>query len=1058
MAPQLAVTLAAVEIGILGPLRLTVDGEQRTVPPGRQGRLLAVLALHADQVVAADRLVDVVWGDDLPADPANALQWRISQLRKLLGRQAVSRQSAGYRLHVDPAAVDAHRFEQLARQGHDRLAADEPHGAVAVLDEALGLWRGDVLAEFADELWARGEAARLQERWLTATEDRFEAALELGRHAAVLPELEAAVDQHPWRERLRRLLMLALYRDGRQTDALEVYEHGRRVLGEEFGLDPDPQLQQLQRDILGHAEHLAHQPSEAPSAPRSNLPARLTSFVGREEHVVRLRSLLERSRLVTLTGPGGAGKSRLAIETADRLRPPDGVWLVELASVADPDDVVAAIADALDLTGSADLLADTRDLRAELIAALSRRRLLLVLDNCEHVIDVIGGLTVELLGGCPELTVLATSREPLGVTGEVTWSVPSLPSPEDDSLEAVRGCPAAQLFIDRLSSHRSSFELDEPAAASVAAICRRLDGIPLALELASARGRALGVQDIAAGLDDRFTLLGTGERTVEPRHRTLQAVIDWSWELLDDEQRRALAVLSVFAGRFTLSDAERLLGATVCESSRPAQQLLPELADRSLLEAEGQDTARFRMLETIREYARSELDRCEVARDPRTAHAEMMADEADRLEPTDPSCWELDLSHIEGKLDDVRAALHRLLDLGDTATAQRLAGALGWCWWLRGRRAEGSRWLTSALADGVHDDRAALWAGFIRLGDPEAAVGEWLEQASRSTNDTVATWADAFRGMQAAAGGDPDDAARQLAAAGERAAAIGGWPQAMVLLLDGVVAFGQGHLDRAEPIVGRAEELFTQTGAWWGRLFTSDVLAHIAQARGDYADAAERREQMLQLAQRHGMIEAEAAQSLHLGNLAALHDEYERAREHHQRALRLAERSRDRSLVALASNGAGMGARRRGDLDAAEQLHRRAAELYDRLQLADGAAFAHAGLGFVADQRGDREAALHAHRSGLERARHTGDPRAVALALEGVAGALTEADPRRAAQLLGAAEQIRDDVGASLPAPERADVDRIGQRLSEALGDRCATLVDQGRSLSIDAAQELAAA
>ena len=1046
------------EVAILGPLRLSLDGAQRAVPPGRQPALLAALALRADQVVSAHRLVDVVWGDDaLPANPANALQGRISQLRKIVGRDAISQETAGYRLRLDPAGVDAHCFEQLARQGHDRLAAGDARAAITLLDQALDLWRGSALAEFVDEPWARGEAARLEERRLVAVEDRFEAALALGRHATALPELDATLAQHPLRERLRKLVMLALYRLGRQSDALETYEEGRRTLEEELGLDPGPELQQLQRDILTHADHLIPAEVEQPAQQRSNLPGRLTSFIGRDEHVTQLRTLLDGSRLVTLIGPGGAGKSRLAVETADGLTPPDGVWLVELAEVADPDDVVPAIADALGLTGSAGLLAEARDQAEQLAAALRPRRLVLLLDNCEHVIDAAARVVTQLLTRCDGLTVLATSRERLGVAGETVWSVPSLPTPPDDTVEAVGASPAAQLLVDRLARHQPRFELGAETAPAVAAICRRLDGIPLALELAAARGRVLGVDDIAGGLDDRFELLVGGGRALLPRHQTLEAVIDWSWELLDDQQRTALAALSVFAGRFGLADAQRLLDAAVDPGPTPPRQLVADLAERSLLEPDGQLSVRFRMLETIRAYASSKLAERDVAEDPRAAHAALMIDKADALYPSDPARWDLDLRLVDELLGDVRAALHHAADRDDDVSVQRLAGALGWYWWLRGRREEGTRWLEPATISEVHDDRAALWAGVLLLGKPHPQVMGWLERASRSSDPTVGLVAEGCAALHLAIRENVDAGLERLSDLLDRARSVGGWPEACAWLFLGLTDLARGDLAQGSANVTRADEQFERAGASWGQLLASDALASLAEIRGDYREAVDRRERALAVARRLAMSENEVVQTIHLGNLATLEDDRQRARGYHERALHLADRTGQASLTALACNGSGLGARRRGDLDEAEDYHRRAATVYDELEEWGGAAFAHSSLGFTLEQRGDHHAALEAHRVGLGRATKAGDPRAVALALEGVAGALVAVDPDRAARLLGAAEQIRDDLQAPLPTRERFDVDRIHSALAEALGDRRAALLAEGRLLSAEQATRLAA-
>lgn len=606
-----------VRYGILGTTQaLRDDGTVLPVGGARLRALLTVLALRPGRTVPVGVLVDEVWDGEPPADAPAALQALVGRLRRAIGHQAVASAESGYRLAAEPEAVDLFRFERLAGEGARALAEGDPARAMSVLDDALALWRGPALADLPDRYAA---AARWTARRLDARRDRLAAALRLGRATEALPELTALCGEHPLDEPLQALRLRALRDAGRTAQALAAYDEVRTLIADRLGTDPGTELTTLYGELLRQEPAPPAPVKPSAPAPLGNLRARLTSFVGRESEMAALRDDLSRGRLVTLLGPGGAGKTRLSQEVADTVDPgtwPDGVWLAELAPVDDPEAVPEAVLAALGAretvlsgAGSGELRAAERasgDERAagESLARLteycSRRRMLLLLDNCEHVIEAAAALADHLLARCPGLTVLATSREPLGVPGEAVRPVDPLPDPTALRLLAERGAAARPGF---------RVDADEATALAGAEICRRLDGLPLAIELAAARLRMLTPQQIADRLDDRFRLLTSGSRTVLPRQQTLRAVVDWSWELLDDDERVTLRRLSVFAGGCTLEAAEAVC-ADGSGGAGDAARLLGSLVDKSLVVAAPAEDGqmRYRLLETVGEYAAERLE------------------------------------------------------------------------------------------------------------------------------------------------------------------------------------------------------------------------------------------------------------------------------------------------------------------------------------------------------------------------------------------------------------------------------------------------------------------
>jgi predicted ATPase/DNA-binding SARP family transcriptional activator len=747
-----------VHIALLGELEVHGDDGTELVVKGAKLRsLLAVLALHAGRSVPADQLVEAIWGEDPPAAVRNGLQGLVSKLRTALGSTGfVSMRGGGYALELPPEAIDVHRFDRLIAAGRSAMDAD-PAAAIALFVEAEALWRGDALSEFAFDDFAATEITRLSELRLAAVEDRLDLELHLGRDRAAIPELESLVSAHPLRERPRGLLMVALYRDGRQADALRVFQDGRRILADELGLDPGPELRRLEAAILDHDVSLKRPAptaadAERPPVGRPALPAALTPLIGRETELRELTQLLGEHRFVTLVGPGGVGKTRLALEAArDRAVTLDGgACLVELAAVGDPAGVRSAITTALDLPDP-----------TRLPAMIGDRELLIVLDNCEHVITAAAEVAEDLLRRCPRLQLLATSREGLRVGGETIWLVPPLAA--DD---------AAELFIARAQAAGARVGPVDEVRVAIAEVCARLDGLPLAIELAAARTRAFSIEQISSRLNDRFRLLTGGSRTALPRQQTLRAVVDWSYELLFDDEQRVFERLSVFPGGCDLATAENVCADDSLAASELAD-IVQALVDKSLVIAvPSGDGLRFTQLQTLAQYGHEKLAErgdAERIRDAMAAHfGRLCARSAAAFIGDDQRSW---LISVDRERDNMRGALEWAVANDDAETALTIAGGASWPHWLAGTSVEGKRWLDDAFAcRGTASDRARALAltgrGLIcfQLGEP-ASVDADLKEALAifRAHVDVASMAltYSFYAEVAAARGDRDEARRR---------------------------------------------------------------------------------------------------------------------------------------------------------------------------------------------------------------------------------------------------------------------------------------------------------
>ncbi|MFD3556574.1 BTAD domain-containing putative transcriptional regulator [Streptomyces goshikiensis] len=738
---------AVVRVELLGPVQVYADdvpGAGATpveVGGPRLRMLLARLALGGGRTVTADTLVDGLWGEAPPADAANALQALVSRLRRSLrGAAAVESASGGYRLSVRPEDVDVHRFEDLAARGRRELAAGRPGEAAPLLGTALGLWRGEALGDVLDAPFARPAATRLDALRTAAAEDRFDAELRLGRYGEVLSDLEAAGAARPLSERVAGLRMRALAAAGRQSEALAVYEAIRERLGDELGVDPSAELREVHLALLrGKLET----PAERAQATPSPLPARLTSFVGRDTELGGLARQLDRGRLVTIVGPGGAGKTRLSYEAAtrDRAHARGRVWFVPLAGVSAPDQLADAVLGALSSTdgGLYDAGQGQRATPVERMAGLfGSGDALLLLDNCEHLVEAAAELAAELLDQLPELRILATSREALAITGESLCHLGPLdvPTGSPEPAEAAQS-PAVRLFVDRAVGVRPDFTLDDRTLDAVVEVCRRLDGMPLALELAAAKLRSMSVEQIARRLDDRFRLLASGSRTALPRQRTLLALVEWSWDLLDEPERILARRLSVFPGGATVSALE----AVCADPSLPAGDIpyvLDALVEKSLVTVEaGAGGPRYRMLETVRAYAARRLADAEPGDAVTRRYATYFLALAEEHEPRLRTREQLRAIEVfDAEHDNLVLALRSVTGAGDgdADTAARFAGAMFWYWGIRGMDAHLDAHLGAPAAQGAPPTEgdtatarefhpAALLLRMSRVAPPTSAPG-----------------------------------------------------------------------------------------------------------------------------------------------------------------------------------------------------------------------------------------------------------------------------------------------------------------------------------------------
>jgi predicted ATPase/DNA-binding SARP family transcriptional activator len=1190
--------LFAVQFRILGTVEVA-DDEGHTVDVGgpRERTLLARLLVSVNRMVPAEQLADDIWAGHPPQHSPATLRVYISRLRQALGPAAAAliTQPPGYRLDVEAGHLDSARFERLVADGRGRLEQGQPELAAGVLRRALELWRGDALRDVADLPFARPEVARLEELHLAAIEDRVEADLRCGRHVALCGELDALVIVHPLRERLWSQLMLALYRCGRQADALAAYMRVEATLGDDLGIDPGPDLRRLRTAVLrqdpeldwrsapyarpvagprrspvtllltddapdpgpalgpavaahrgtlatdvdaraalgifesptdavaaaadllravaarpaplttraavhtGEVEeregayvggvvnraarlcsaahggqvllsqvtaelvrdHLAegcsirdlglhhlegmlrpervHQlvvaglPTEFPPLRAAdpwaaNLPPETTSFVGREGELRRIADLLGRSRLLTLTGPAGSGKSRLALRAGALLSRhyADGVWLVQLAPIAGAHLVVPVAAAVLSVREEA-----ARPLLDSVAARLQACEALLILDNCEHVLDGVGALAAVLLDDCPSLRLLATSQVRLGVHGEASWPVPPLivPAPAEGDPHVIAEAEAVRLFQDRAAVARPGFELTRAIGPAVAEICRRLDGIPLAVELAAAQLAALTPAQLAARLDDRFRVLATRGPAELPRHRTLRAALEWSHGLLTPIERLCFRRMAVFAGGCTIDALE----AVASGGGLPLERVLGTvgaLIDRSLLTTEERaGSMRYGMLETVLHFARERLDEAGEAAAVRRRHMDWLVELARRsdLEGLDQAAW-LDL--LEAEHGNFRAALEWSLEAGEAVLALALAGALAPFWMVRGHFSEGRRWLDAVLRAAGPDADPSLRAAALHGAGQLATVQSDFAAQRRYQEESLAIW----RAL-----GDPGWVARCLVDLGFMAHIQGDFAAALARHTEGL------------EVARRAGDGRRTANALSGLGMLALHQDDLDRSTACYQESMERFREL-------GDVRRATLILGNLGVVARNQGRFELARERFEEHLANARAIGDRKLQAGALTNLGTVAQDLGDLARSAELHSEALALTEQLGDRRLSAVALTNLGLVAQARGDYVAARRYHGRSLDLSRAYGEPRSVAEGLEELARVdAAEGRFQRAASLLGASRAVREAVGAPIPGPDVARFEEAAASVRSALGDepfRAAWVA--GRALALDDAVALA--
>ena len=903
------------EIRVLGSFEVSAGGRPADVGGSKRQALLAMLALARGRVVGVDMLVDGLWGAELPSAPRNALHHHVARLRAALGDDAILGSADGYALHG--GLLDAVSFEELLAETRGALRDGDVGAAADAVASALALWRGPALQGLTGMAWFSAEARRLETLRVDALEERFEVELALGEHRELVSALRAALADNPFRERLWAQLMLALYRSGRQADALETFQEARRVLADELGLEPGPELRRLQEAILAHDPAIAAVPVDRRR--RGNLPAASTSFIGRDDELGQIAGLLQQHRLVTLTGPPGVGKSRRALEAARSLEDvfSDGIWLIDFARAGAAADAVRLLANAIDARGADPLMRVASRLRSA--------QTLLVLDACEHVLEEAARIASTLLAECSRLRILATSRETFHVTGEVRLPVAPL------------GVAAVDLFLERARAARPGFEADAEAVALVGEIARRVDGLPLAIELAAARVNVLGLRELVSMLDRRAALLRDGPVS-DPSHTALRGLVGWSYDLLHGDEKTLLQHLAVHRGGASLQSLAAVAAAHGLNEATVAY-LISALGDKSVVSVSfSGGAARYDMLDTVREYVLERLDESGKLDAARGAHAEHFAALAEKawvgLRGPEWMDWE---RRLELENDNFWAALDYAHEAPDPSVAVRL-GTLGWYFALAERVSEGRRFLELALA--VNPDerrvemRIELLAALCYLATEELDLDAALELGERAL------------------------------AVAERAAAPR--PLGLAQLALALALAQSGAAARADAMARAASQTLEAAGDNWGAAANCIMRATGAAYMGDTAIAAA----MAAAIARHAdaieydafrvpglLVEAWVAQQQ--GEEAAAVDAF-------RRALDLAVRIGFGDHAAFALSGIGSHALGGGDLREAEELQRQALATAEAAHASWVVAHARVQLARIAAAAGDTATAERLYTQVLE--------------------------------------------------------------------------------------------
>jgi predicted ATPase/DNA-binding SARP family transcriptional activator len=830
---------------LLGPIQVFSERARLSLGQPKQRAVLACLLLRRGRFASREELIEALWGQRPPQSATGSLHVYIHGLRRVLGAERIEGQGSAYRIRLQAGELDLERFEELVEQARDALVGGHAQRAASALEAALALWSGPALGDLPPETLA-AERTQIEELRLTALELLIEAHLAEGEHEQVIALVSTLIAEHPYRERLREHQILALYRAGRQKDALEAYRRARGMLVEELGIEPGPRLRALEAAILRQEPTLTA-PASGPNGPDTNvrarpepaLPAPPTRLIGRERELAEVDALFSEdgARLVTLTGPGGAGKTRLALAVAERLatRAPDGARFIDLSATPDPALVLPMIAEGLEVAAGPSLL-------ESIAAQLRPLRMLLVLDNLERLLDAATPLS-ELLIRAPGLLMLATSRAPLRIRAEHEYRVPPLALPDVGARwELIAQSEAVQLLVARARAVNRSCVLTESSAAAFAHICRRLDGLPLALELAASRMRTLSVDGVAAGLDRALDLLVEGPRDLPVRQRTLRATLEWSHEQLGASEQRLFAQLAAFSGSFYVDDVAALFGD---EAREPLNSLIEVSLVRQI------EPERLTMLETIREYAAERLAQSGADDSVRRRHCKHFLALAERtheaiLRGEEPVTA---FRALEQAHDNLREALTWAAQTGEVELEVRLACALRQFWLVRGHLAEGRTFFQRAVAITAGAD-PRLRAQSLMNGGPFLYRQGELAQARAWWEEALALFTDH---------GDVAGASR---CAGEL----------------GAVAFSEGDLGRSAELYAHAAAGFESLGDRMRLGIVRGNQAEISGLQGDLPRALEHAEESVALAREIGDADS-LALSLHtLGRLVRKTSDAERAR------------------------------------------------------------------------------------------------------------------------------------------------------------------------------------
>lgn len=1035
---------------VLGQLAVWNGSARVTIPGAKQRALLGYLLVNHGYPLPVDRIIEELWGAEAPSKARNALQAKVSSLRGALapgeperGRALLRADDGAYWLDVPNDAIDAARFEDLVSAARRAIDGDQVARAYGLLEEALALWQGEPLPELHDYGFAVNAADHLSGRYLTAVEMHATAWLSVGGSPDVPDRLVRTLAEHPLRESLRALTMRALARQGRQAEALTLFDDGRKLLADELGVDPGAELR------TAHADVLAQRPESHAERAVVRLPAESTSFVGRRHEERLLRDLLSRERLVTVAGPGGIGKTRLVVHTLATMTPPaDGIWFTDLRGVAENGSSAERLNEIADVVlrtvrdrDGASLGSDERvitdrhrDPLARMCDGIGSRDAVLVLDNSEHVSDDVAALARQLLVQCPGLRLVTTTRVLLGLVEEAVLRLePLAVPPADAGRDARLASEAVALFCAR--ARLRAEELTDADLDRVAAIVSRTEGIPLAMEVAAGLLRSMTLADVADNLRADRELLQHGNDC------TLNDTIDRSWNLLSPDETELLARVATIEGRWGLDAAYALSAPSTPDSEVAAT--VARLVDRSLISYDpAAPLAPYRLLEAIRDYAARRLADHPEYGDITLAHAGYFLRLAGRTDPLLRGPEQPDAFALFGSAHaDVLTAIRTFLDEGRPEEALRAAAALGWYWWLSGRRREG-RSVLSGVLDWVPWPEASTplaltaraWAGALGFtsGDAEEAVEECIraldELPSREWDSGLFLVAIlvADRLYQR---GDPVRGRRFLDQIEDVAERVDDeWYTAAARFTAGVEAMLHGQVPVGRHFAEASLAGFCASEDVWGQTQALDLLAGFDETAGDYRAARRAREHVIDLAEALGLRDVHAYQLVRIGNLCALEGDLAAAERLLRHARDLAKQLGISSTVAYADNGLGLVLRRTGKPLEAQVRHEAALRHYRRIGSITGIAFTTTVIGLAASTAGNSREALRWQRKALRAAEASGDRRAVAFVLEGLAVALPVAGDNactEAAVLLGAANALRADAGAPRPAGEVVEIDQI---------------------------------